>query len=77
MFFNGGSSLAISGNSWEEASLAMANTILAPCACGLFTLLTRKHITGENRYVRLDIDAVTNGLLAGCVSITAGSGFVE
>jgi ammonia channel protein AmtB len=77
MFFNGGSSLGISGSTWEDASLAMVNTILAPCAAGLFTLLTRKHITGENKDVRLDFGAVTNGLLAGCVSITAGCAAVD
>lgn len=49
----------------------MTNTVLAPSAAGLFTFLTRKHITGQNKDHRLDFGALTNGILAGCVSITA------
>lgn len=62
----------ISGKNWESAGLAMVNTIVAPSAAGLFTFATRKYITGQNQDHRLDFGALTNGLLAGCVSITAG-----
>jgi len=55
----------------------MVNTIVAPSAAGLFTFLTRKHITGQNKEHRLDFGALTNGLLAGCVSITASCADVE
>ena len=49
----------------------MVNTIIAPSACGLCTLFLRKYITGECRDTRLDYAAFTNGILGGCVSITA------
>jgi Amt family ammonium transporter len=77
MFFNGGSSLTINDDGWKAAGKAMVNTIIAPSAAGLFTFLTRKHITGQNTDHRLDFGALTNGLLAGCVSITASCAFVE
>jgi len=54
MFFNGGSSLAITGGNYKSAAQAMVNTILAPSAAGLFTFLTRKYITGQNKDHRLD-----------------------
>jgi len=72
MFFNGGSSLRITGGNWNDAGKAMVNTVIAPSASGLFTFFTRKYITGQNKDHRLDFGALTNGLLAGCVSITAG-----
>lgn len=77
MFFNGGSSLGLSGGGWKSAALAMVNTIIAPSAAGILTFFTRKHITGENKEFRLDFAAITNGLLAGAVSITAGCADVE
>ena len=77
MFFNGGSSLAINGGNWKSAAKAMVNTILAPSAAGLFTFLTRKYITGQNKDHRLDFGALTNGLLAGCVSVTASCAAIE
>lgn len=46
MFFNGGSSLGLSGGNWKSASLAMVNTIIAPSAAGICTFFTRKYITG-------------------------------
>ena len=55
----------------------MINTVIAPSAAGLFTIMTRKYITGQNKDQRLDFGALTNGLLAGCVSITAGCAAVE
>lgn len=77
MFFNGGSSLTINGGGWKSAAKAMVNTILAPSAAGLFTFVTRKHITGQNKDHRLDFGALTNGLLAGCVSVTASCAAIE
>jgi len=77
MFFNGGSSLKIHDGAWKSAAKAMVNTVVAPSAAGLFTFLTRKHITGQNKDHRLDFGALTNGLLAGCVSVTASCSSVE
>ena len=55
----------------------MINTALAPSSAGLFTFFTRKYITGQTRDIRLDFKGITNGILAGCVSITGCSGYVE
>lgn len=54
----------------------MANTIIAPSAAGLTTLLLEQRC-GGNRGVRLNFGALTNGILAGLVSITAGCNAVE
>lgn len=75
--FNGGSSLALTGAGAQDASLSMVNTIVAPSAAGIFTFVTRKHITGQKKNVRMDFQALTNGILAGLVSITAGCNVVE
>ena len=83
MSFNGGSSLGLSDLNnngkyrWEEAGQAMVNTVLCPCISGIFTFFTRKLITGEKTFIRLDFQGLTNGLLAGCVSITASSGLID
>lgn len=69
--------MAITGGNYKSAAQAMVNTILAPSAAGLFTFLTRKYITGQNKDHRLDFGALTNGLLAGCVSITASCAAVD
>ena len=71
LFFNAGSSAAISGGSNLDAERAIMNTILAPAAGGLLTFWTRKHTTGENKHVRMDFQALTNGILAGLVAVTA------
>jgi Amt family ammonium transporter len=75
LFFNGGSTLGLTGRQperdWQTAARAIANTILAPSAAGLSTLVIRKRITGESQDVRLDYAAFTNGILSGCVSVTA------
>lgn len=46
LFFNAGSSGAISGDAHKSSERAIINTILSPSAAGLLTFLTRKHITG-------------------------------
>lgn len=56
---------------------AIMNTILAPSAGGLLTFVIRKHITGENKDIRMDFQALTNGILAGLVAITASCDCVE
>lgn len=77
LFFNAGSSAAISGGSNLDAERAIMNTILAPAAGGLLTFWTRKHITGENKHVRMDFQALTNGILAGLVAVTASCASIQ
>lgn len=77
LLFNGGSSGGLIGESGYAGRLAIINTILAPSAAGIFTFFTRKMITGQNKDIRLDFQALTNGILAGLVSITAGCGSVD
>lgn len=78
MFFNGGSSLGLTGDGgWDKASWAMVNTIIAPSSAGITSFFLRKYITGENKEYRLDFGAIGNGLLGGAVSITAGCADVE
>lgn len=55
----------------------MVNSILAPSSAGIFTFYTRKYITGQKKNIRMDFQALTNGILAGLVSITAGCATVE
>lgn len=77
MFFNGGSSLALSGDGYKSAGIAMMNTVVASCSGGLLCFFTKKYITGENKDIRLDFGALTNGLLAGCVAVTAPCAWIE
>lgn len=71
LMFNGGSSGGVVGDSGGSAKLAIVNTIISPSAAGIFTFLTKKHITGSGTQMRMDFPALTNGILAGLVSITA------
>ena len=83
LMFNGGSSLKIAGASGLDAQLAMVNTILAPSAAGIFTFMVKKYISGDRMMwnsiinIRMDFQGLTNGILAGLVSITAGCNCVE
>ena len=69
--FNGGSSGAVVGASGDAAKIAIVNTIISPSAAGIFTFLTKKHIAGVDANMRMDFPALTNGILAGLVAITA------
>jgi len=71
LMFNGGSSGAVVGASGDAAKIAIVNTIISPSAAGIFTFLTKKHITGVGATMRMDFPALTNGILAGLVAITA------
>jgi ammonia channel protein AmtB len=71
LLFNGGSSLGIIGEEGKQAKLAILNTIISPAASGIFTLFTKKYISGQNKNMRMDFQGLTNGILAGLVSITA------
>ena len=62
------------GDDGQAGKLAIVNTIVAPSIAGIVTFYIRKHITGENKDTRMDFQALTNGILAGLVSVTAGCG---
>ena len=68
--FNGGSSFATVGDSGVLASRAMMNTIIAPSAAGITTFIFEQKM-GGNDNIRYNFAALTNGILAGLVSITA------
>ena len=72
LMFNAGSSAAVVGDGGAAAKIAITNTIISPAAAGIFTFLTKKHITGQGTTMRMDFPALTNGILAGLVAITAG-----
>lgn len=71
LMFNGGSSAAVIGDGGKSAKLAIVNTIISPASAGIFTFMTKKFITGETQTMRMDFPALTNGILAGLVGITA------
>jgi len=78
--FNGGSSLRIVGaDNSDRAERAMSNSIISPAAAGLFSFILRNFILnrGTQKQSRLDITTLTNGILAGLVSITASCDQVE
>eukprot|EP00445_Apocalathium_hangoei_P060698 CAMPEP_0204090452 /NCGR_PEP_ID=MMETSP0360-20130528/188906_1 /ASSEMBLY_ACC=CAM_ASM_000342 /TAXON_ID=268821 /ORGANISM="Scrippsiella Hangoei, Strain SHTV-5" /LENGTH=528 /DNA_ID=CAMNT_0051039711 /DNA_START=60 /DNA_END=1647 /DNA_ORIENTATION=+ len=56
------------------AANALVNTTLAPCAGGLVAWLLRRYVLAP--YI-FDVPALCNGVLAGLVAVTAGSGFVK
>lgn len=72
LLFNGGSGMQITGKNGTIASLAITNSILSPTASGLMTYYIDQHF-GISKGMRYNFTACTNGILAGLVSITAGS----
>mmetsp|Transcript_14549 Transcript_14549/g.24829 ORF Transcript_14549/g.24829 Transcript_14549/m.24829 type:complete len:101 (-) Transcript_14549:672-974(-) len=50
LLFNGGTQIAhaeIEGNThYEKAQIAIANSVLGPAVCAIFTFLTKKYIDG-------------------------------
>ena len=77
LMFNGSSSNGLTGTGVGTASLAIVNTILAASTGGVFTFLTRSYITGQKKNIRMDFQAITNGILAGLVSVTASCNSVR
>ena len=53
------------------------NSILAPSCSGIFTFYTWNYITGKEQERRMDFISLTNGILAGLVSVTASCNKIE
>lgn len=70
LLFNGGSSFGSVGEGGVAASRAMMNSIISPASAGLFTFALEQKL-GGNTNLRYNFGALTNGILAGLVSITA------
>ncbi len=70
LLFNGGSSFGSVGDAGISASRAMMNTIISPSSAGLVTFALEQKL-GGNTNLRYNFGALTNGILAGLVSITA------
>lgn len=70
LFFNTGSTIVLSG-ARITAGRTMTNTLICPASCGLTTFLLKGFITND-KSIKMDINAVCNGILAGLVTITAG-----
>lgn len=78
LLFNGGSSLGVTDSASRAAAItAVMNTFIAPGAGGIVAMLLRKRITKERTDIQYDLTALTNGILAGLVSITAGCDAVQ
>ena len=71
LFFNGGSTMNMFAPRSEGAAKIMMNTLIAGSTGGLVSSFLKPLIMGtyssSNRY---DVGALTNGILAGLVSIT-------
>ena len=76
VLFNAGSGFAINGDKGVEAARAITNTLISPSAAGLVCFFLDKRL-GGNQDIRYNFAAVTNGILAGAVAITASSDRVE
>jgi len=70
LLFNGGSAFGCVGDKGVSASRAMMNTVISPGAAGLVTFAVEQRL-GGNTNLRYNFSALTNGILAGLVSITA------
>lgn len=72
LLFNGGSSGGITGAAGESSELIIANTIIAPSIAGIVTFFIKPFMCPSKEDVLFDFQGITNGILAGLVSITAG-----
>ena len=77
LLFNGGSSNGIVGSSGKDAELIIVNTIIAPSAAGIVTFFIKPYICPAQSKRLFDFQGITNGILAGLVSITAGCDIVD
>mmetsp|Transcript_40353 Transcript_40353/g.46234 ORF Transcript_40353/g.46234 Transcript_40353/m.46234 type:complete len:481 (-) Transcript_40353:69-1511(-) len=71
LFFNGGSSLSIHADGGVTSELAIANTILAGAAGGLFSFYAKGYLVKIRADGQFKVTAACNGILAGLVSVTS------
>jgi len=77
--FNAGSTLAMSGGNVSLAGMISVNTMIAASAGGIIVSILKsklKNIAGTKN-VEYNVGAMCNGILAGCVGITAPCGNVN
>ena len=77
LLFNGGSSGGITGDAGRASELIIANTIICPSVCGVMTFFIKPHIVPAPMPVRFDFQGITNGILAGLVTVTAACDCIE
>lgn len=70
--FNAGSTLGLSGEGFNIASLVVANTLMAPVSAGLVTLAYHKF-----RFREFNVTKIFNSILAGLVASSAPCASVE
>ena len=77
--FNAGSTLAFTGDNVGSAALVAVNTSIAAAAGGLTVLIIKAIVSkfGPSNILHYDVPAMSNGILAGLVSITAGCADIE
>ena len=75
--FNGASSGGITGAAGASAELIITNTIICPSVAGIVTFFIKPYIAPSNINARFDFQGITNGILAGLVSITAGCDIMD
>ena len=74
--FNAGSTVSLIGDNSALASKICLNTTLSAVVCGILSFVLKKRVHGYANPI-YDLGALTNGILAGLVSITASCASVE
>lgn len=77
LLFNGGSSGGITGAEGVASELIITNTIIAPSIAGIVTFFVKPYICPSATNTLFDFQGITNGILAGLVSITAGCDIMD
>lgn len=72
LFFNGGSSMSMFGEDGTNPPKIMMCTLLSATTGGITSAFLKPIIMGTySQNHRYDVEALTNGMLAGAVSVTA------
>lgn len=77
LFFNGGSTLNMFAPRTNSTAKIFMNTMIAGGSCGLVATFLKPWVMGTHKLrVKYDLVSFCNGLLAGCVAITAPCAYV-